>query len=176
MQKYNNAVIFLDIDGVLNSKLWRESDKYKDLMKSGLNRDLCQFDPEAVSLLNDLIAKTNSSIVVSSSWRRGKTIEELQELFDKVKIKGKVIGKTPALYFISDIEDYKKSVPRGNEIKAWIELNHEMFNTKVSDLKYVILDDDSDMLYWQRNNFVKTNNDVGLTLVNVVDATFILQK
>jgi hypothetical protein len=36
--------------------------------------------------------------------------------------------------------------------------------------EYVILDDDSDMLYWQRNNFLLIDRFVGLTMGNVFQA------
>lgn len=42
--------------------------------------------------------------------------------------------------------------------------------------KYVILDDDSDMLYWQRNNFILIDRFVGLTMGNVFQAKKILNN
>lgn len=42
--------------------------------------------------------------------------------------------------------------------------------------KYVILDDDSDMLDTQRNNFIHTDWEVGLTEENVNDAIKILNN
>ena len=36
---------------------------------------------------------------------------------------------------------------------------------------YVILDDDSDMLYWQRNNYINVDQYVGLTPKQVYKAT-----
>lgn len=64
--------------------------------------------------------------------------------------------------FKSNVE-YKYSVPRGCEIKAWLELNKEKLGDKMSKVKYVILDDDSDMLYWQREHLFLTDAYAGLT-------------
>ena len=44
------------------------------------------------------------------------------------------------------------------------------------DYTYVILDDDTDMLYWQRNNFIRTNYHRGISASNVKKAIKILNK
>lgn len=149
-------IIFLDIDGVLNSHKW-----YHERLSR--QTDLDEFDPNCVSLINKLTDVTGAKIVLSSSWRRGKSLNELKQLFKDVGITGELIGKTPILSFLCDIENYHYSVPRGNEIKAWIEINRYALNSKDFKLQYVIIDDESDMLYWQRNKFVQTNHDIGFT-------------
>ena len=44
------------------------------------------------------------------------------------------------------------------------------------DYQYVILDDDIDMLYTQKNNFVNTNSDLGLTETDCEIAIQILNR
>ena len=50
-------IIFLDIDGVLNSETY---DK---------NRTAGAIDPECAKRLNRIIKETNADIVISSSWK-----------------------------------------------------------------------------------------------------------
>ncbi|CAL9967805.1 hypothetical protein VPHD479_0121 [Vibrio phage D479] len=70
-------------------------------------------------------------------------------------IDGEIIGMT---------EDYNNGfVFRGNEILKWIKDNEELVGYHYDFNTYVILDDDSDMLYWQRDNFVHVNGFSGLT-------------
>ena len=147
-------IIFLDFDGVLNSQLYfvrRHAEKLAghDL---GVAGDL---DPVAVGFLNNLIEGTGAKVVVSSTWRIGMTIEDLQELLEKVGFKGEVIGITPDLR-----SDY---CLRGNEILEWIKANESLVGDYSNYKNYLILDDDNDMLYWQKDNFVKIDNKVGLT-------------
>ena len=66
---------------------------------------------------------------------------------------------------------------RGNEIHSWIKDNEALTGEAYHDYKnYVILDDDSDMLYWQRNNFVHTSWKKGLTEEEAEKAITILNK
>ena len=56
-----NPVLFLDIDGVLNSReCW---DRLRGLRH--------KIDREKVALLNEVVAATDCRIVVSSTWRKG---------------------------------------------------------------------------------------------------------
>jgi hypothetical protein len=172
-------LIFLDIDGVLNNQLWYSSsefkakhDKFKDCSRK--YHDEAQFDPRCVHQLNEITDKTKAKIVVSSSWRLGREVEELKSLFSDVGIKGEVIGKTPYLSFRTT--EYNYSVPRGCEIKAWIEMNKDIIGDKISKINYVILDDDSDMLYWQRDKFLWVDPYSGLTHNTAYKAINILTR
>ena len=159
-------IIFLDIDGVMNNEIFyttkhqyiREKEAPIDAPKGYPDIDL-----RCIDLLNHIVDKTKANIVISSSWRTSYSIDQLQELFDYCGFEGKIIGKTPYLQFKSNLENYNYSVPRGCEIKAWIETNKEILGDKVTSLRYVILDDDSDMLYWQRSNYFLVDAYTGLT-------------
>ena len=150
-------IIFLDLDGVLNHE-----DFYVSGVKSSLREEwhYRYFCPETVKTLNRITDETNARIVFSSSHRfHFETFEELVEGFRLAGIVGELIGVTPKLKYTDD----PYSVPRGCEIKAWIERNKGILGEKVSKLRYAILDDDSDMLYWQRDSFFCTKGKSGLT-------------
>lgn len=173
-------LIFLDIDGVLNYQLYyqekRQCDRHKELPEDAPDgaHDICE---RRISLLNDLIEDTGAKVVISSSWRNGKSVEELTQLFEYKGFKGEIIGKTPYLWFgISAEQEYHYSVPRGCEIKAWLELNKDKLSEKMSEVRYVIFDDDSDMLYWQRDKFLWVDPYAGLTPSLIYKATKILGK
>jgi hypothetical protein len=103
-----------------------------------------------------LCKEINAVVVISSTWRLGKTVEELQEIFDYVGGTFKIIGKTDS----SDLR------VRGPEIKKWLEknINEETHGCMYFDFyKYVIIDDDSDMLLNQREHFFQTDSYSGLT-------------
>ena len=170
-------IIFLDIDGVLNSEKWYKERFDKKLYPNLEGYPLCEFDPLTIEQLNLLTDKTNAKIVISSTWRMGRTIDELKKLFEEVGIKGEIIGVTPHLTFSDG-----HGVDRGNEIKRWIDLNcirwwDKMLSQKEKDItleSYVILDDDPDMLLEQKDNFVRTSWRDGLTALHTRKAIKIL--
>jgi hypothetical protein len=149
-------IIFLDFDGVLNSQLYYTSGR-RDARKPGFDSDI---DPQAVGYLNEIIKDTGAKVVVSSSWRHGRSVEELQAILDNNGFIGEVIGKTKDLRCGPD----GQYVLRGNEIFCWINEHEDIIGVRRSDYNhYVIIDDDSDMLYWQRNNLFLTDGYCGLT-------------
>jgi len=160
-----NKVIFLDIDGVLNSQKWHKSEAHIKIHKCMIRRgnlgklsyevfNASMIDPDALKLLQELVDNTNADIVISSTWRKGGRLENIKSLFKGLGFTGNIVGATPVLS-----EDY---CCRGNEIKKWI-----IDNIKYEDrdkFKYVILDDDSDMLFQQaQHNFIHIDGRVGLT-------------
>ena len=107
-------VIFLDIDGVLAPI--RRWDRYGDL------------DPACIRVLNEIVAGAGADVVVSSTWRHGKTVAELQEMLEGEGFAGCVIDKTPTGALGAD---------RGDEIAAWLA-EHAVGG-------YVIIDDHGNM-------------------------------
>lgn len=139
-------LVFVDVDGVLNCQLFYER-RYKG--EYPINLEVC---PDRMSWLNQLIENIEAKVVISSSWRSDpdcvKKLREYGATFD-------IIGLTPHL---------GQDCVRGNEIYKWISDNEETVRCCVSDYKnYVIIDDDSDMLYQQRNNLFLTDFYSGLT-------------
>lgn len=151
-------ILFLDFDGVLNHEQFYVKRHEADFKGYG-EHPIREFDFNSVKVLNYIIEQTNAKVVISSTWRIGKSIEELQEILNSVGFKGEIIGKTPNLRSVGDF------VYRGNEILKWIKDNEEMIGQPYHEFEnYVILDDDSDMLYWQKDNFLLVDRWVGLTM------------
>jgi hypothetical protein len=156
-------LIFLDFDGVLNSQLW--------YVRTKGSREQDDLDREAIGYLNDLVSTTGARVVVSSTWRLNRTIEELQEILGRNGFTGEVIGKTIDMRRGENGD----SILRGNEILAWIKDHQEDCGVPYWDYRrYVIFDDDSDMLYWQKDNYIKTDAYCGLTPNNCYHAKKIL--
>ena len=157
-----NKIIFLDIDGVLNSQKWYDfyisNEMYKDKSKD------FDLDPSAIELLNSILEEVPSvRIVVSSTWRY-----DIDDTIDRLKAQGlkiPVIGKTS----VKVHED--QYMPRGVLVKKWID-EHICSDT----CNYVILDDDTDFLIDQANNFIKTSSSEGITEDNVKRAIGILGR
>jgi hypothetical protein len=157
-----NPIIFLDFDGVLNNQLFYVNTK---------GTRTVDLDPENVKRLNEIISATQSRVVVTSTWRLGRTVHELQSILESVGFEGEVIDKTKDLRRGEDGD----SILRGNEIHAWMKSNPAVLGCSYWDYnRYVILDDDSDMLYWQRDNFLCIDPYVGLTPKSVFLAKRIL--
>jgi len=155
-------IIFLDIDGVLLSQKWlreQKGKKHKILTKS------------AVSALQHIIKQTKAKIVISSTWRLNNSLDDIVSMFNENGIYADFIGVTKQLNFSNSNDN----VPRGCEIHQWLSDNKSLLGCKIQSFKkYIILDDDSDMLYWQRNNFIRVDSEVGLTKVQAEKAIAIL--
>ncbi len=109
-------VIFLDVDGVLNS------DEYiKRTIKSNIQGIEKHVDVEKIKLLRQAIVQTNAKVVLTSSWRLTKMAQELIKLLI-----------TYGIY--ADSTPYIRN-ERGLEIKQWLADNQN-----VED--FVILDDE----------------------------------
>lgn len=183
-------VIFLDFDGVLNSEIWyRRRFNEMDMDSIVSKYPYYEFDPLAMQQLNRIIEETSAKVVVSSTWRIGRSIEELQRLLDMVGFKGEVIDTTP--HFIAngldnDDNNISYTIPRGCEIDWWLSTKgkFQRINWSIERQKeymekaivknYVILDDDSDMLYNQREHFVHTGMYYGLNEKKATEAIKIL--
>ena len=109
-------VIFLDIDGVLNS------DEYFDKIKNlKINTIENQVDVEKIKLLKQAVDATGAKIVLSSSWRYTRNANNLRALLLNYGI---FADTTPFL-----------NNERGKEIKKFL--------TEHKDVEdYVILDDE----------------------------------
>lgn len=165
-------IIFLDIDGVIATP---------DYLKDGM----WALNPEKQKLLGRIIEKTGADIVLSSSWRY-QTLERTKEhmLSEGFLFNENLIGVTIRAYqYLEKGTKIHLSIPRGVEIKQWIDANIHSNNGKNysrkklgKDFNYVILDDDSDMLLEHKDNFIKTKSSIGLTEDDVKNAISILNK
>lgn len=155
-------IIFLDIDGVLNNRKWFERSTKEKKFKEWPARDVCIWN---VAELNKITDATDALIVVTSTWRLGTTLNKLKELFRKTGVTGTIVGKTLKLSLMAKGVFVGDDMPRGLEIDHWINtvgkkaLKIDPFKFK----SYVILDDDEDILYKQRDNYIKVDGRYGLT-------------
>lgn len=148
-------VIFLDIDGVLNSDIWYQ--KQDNEVKKSKDLKL-HLDPHAIKLLNKIVVQTKSKIVLSSTWRRHYSLKEIGCIFKNIGFVGEFISKTP------DLVSLDENFIRGNEILKWCKDNEAIIACKYHNFKsYVILDDKNDMLLWQKNNFIQMDRYCGIT-------------
>ena len=86
-------ILFLDIDGVLNTQRWHKKMVEGHAPKDSFGYD---FDPEAVANLCRIIEATGAEIVISSSWK-GYGMDGLQELWETRDLPGKVIDPSRCL-------------------------------------------------------------------------------
>jgi hypothetical protein len=137
-------VIFLDFDGVVAPI--RRWDRYEDL------------DPACIQVLNEIVGHCAADVVVSSTWRHGKTVADLQELLDARGFKGRVLDKTPT---------GPPGTDRGGEIAAWLA-EHDVAG-------YVIIDDHLDMGEL-RSHLVQTHPAHGLRRADAPRAIAMLMR
>ncbi len=160
-------VVFLDIDGVLNSNFWFENNE-RELSNGTL------IDNEKVKLLSSLIKTTNAKIILHSGWRFWFDAElkplrvEAEKFVDMLSAEGlRLDGVTPDLTTEEIRETKKFSLVKAAEILLWLAENNEVKN-------WVVLDD----LYLHNEEVdkrqIKTDPTVGLTLEDVKKAERIL--
>lgn len=153
-------VLFLDIDGVLNSLQWAQAGNGFGCaaMRSPPTRELLRWDPACVRNLRNVIEATGAKIVVSSSWRGfgAKAVEAWQGMFgcyDWPDVP--VIGETPDLNRMENGVWVSKI--RGDEVAAWLAGHPEVE-------RYACVDDDSD--FHPEQNLVRTDIRFGLTMID----------
>ena len=152
-------IVFLDFDGVLNSRALAERAAAPNTPGPAL------VDEQAVARVERLCVEGDAGIVVSSSWR---LCFELPALEAMLRAKGlataPVLGLTPMIPF-------KRG--RGQEIQRWLDALPLARGGPVDGL--VILDDQPDMLHlmpW----LVQSSFETGLTDADVVAARSVLAR
>lgn len=143
-------ILFLDIDGVLNSR--RTASAFDGYPHTFDGTDMDRFDHVAITLMRRLCKETDCAVVLSSDWRYTCSVHETANALDLP-----VIGATPMM----------GNVSRGTEINAWLT---EHANVEV----YAIVDDIAQMLPSQQSRFVQTDELFGLSLTNYCDLKRIL--
>lgn len=164
-------VIYLDIDGILNCEDGYKSGecvyvKHNDLIddKEKIKNYHQTFYSKSKYWLNKLIKETDAKIVISSSWG-GSGIEWLKNVWEYEQMEGEIIDVTPS-FINTRIGESKYSIPRGVEIDYhlknvfgfshinWCEKRQQKYIDNSGIENYIIIDDDSDMLYKQKNHFL----------------------
>lgn len=144
-------VIFLDVDGVLNSIDYAERCNAEGRRWGGHHF----IDPAAVARLDALVRATGARVVVSSSWRIGTRTWKLQRLLAEKGFTGRLDGRTPILRPWRGGRG-RTRIERGDEIACW------MSQHGIEAERVVILDDDSDMAHLAPR-LVRTAHGLGLT-------------
>lgn len=138
------SIVFLDMDGVLNSVDYFDSTRSHDWGDAGrpdVGTDpwyVHMVDPAAVQRLNGIIDATGAQVVLSSSWRYHCDPEMMQRVLEARGFTGQVIARTPTaancrgkgIAVIGELT-------RGHEIHLWLVENTHL---NVMD-SFVILDD-----------------------------------
>jgi hypothetical protein len=136
-------VIFLDVDGVLNSRgKWAGCD-LANLTDSGT-----RIDPLAVARLKRIVDATDAKIVVSSTWRLNHFDDLRIYLWLHDGLRNRVIGATPDHH----------GQPRGSEIQEWLDSH-----PGGAVWSFVILDGDADMVHLMPR-LVKTDSSTGYAM------------
>ena len=136
----STRILFLDIDGVLNSELYFRKTEgkhiYPDTPDTHFNYRSTMVDREALMLVSDMCKENNIKVVLSSTWRLGfDSLKEINDFFTALGAEMEFIGATGTT----------KEGVRGVEIKVWIDTHIDVQYDKPYR-NFVILDDDSDML------------------------------
>lgn len=119
-------VLFLDIDGVCNSR------KYLYELRAKNKRATLWYgiDPKAAKLVQRIVKETKCHVVLSSTWRLYPD--------GRAQVKREVV---PFIDCTKDLQAGAKRgyVPRGEEIAEWLDRHPHV-------KQYAIVDDDSDFL------------------------------
>ena len=163
-------VIFLDIDGVLNTQDWH-SRMTKDTPRDEFG---WAFDPVAVENLAHIVKETGASIVISSSWKF-LGLAKLREMWKIRNLPGTLLDITPntvsdEVLLNANLDEMELGVCRGNEIKEWLSRH----KGEVSN--YVIIDDFDDLLPEQDDHVVLTDTLIGITVYDAKKAISILNR
>ncbi|MBE5949298.1 MAG: hypothetical protein E7261_09760 [Lachnospiraceae bacterium] len=162
-------VLFLDIDGVLNSNFWNDSHQ-KEISDGTL------VDEEKIKILAPLVKKTDAKIILHSGWRIWFDSElkplrtEAQRLLELLAKEGLTIdGVTPDLTTEEIRKTKKFSLVKADEILAWLK-SHD-------DITGWVIIDDLDLHNEQIElHQVKPDNTIGLTFEDVEKAEMILVR
>lgn len=174
-------LLFLDIDGVLNSM--PSTDEIKQLKKQ-----LCEYkfqmklyglDEELVKLLKLIIERTQCKIVFSTSWRYFKDhpivgSDWRKSLSEMLNVSQDIfLGNTANISFCAGGWDVGYNRRRGLEIKNWIE-NH----TEPGKFKYCVIDDEIDDIISviPESKVIHTNYKTGLSIHDVDKACRLLNE
>ena len=160
-------VLFLDIDGVLNSNFWN----------AGHQREISDgtlIDEEKIKLLALLVKRTNAKIILHSGWRTWFDSElkplrvEAQRLLELLEKEGLYIaGVTPDLTTEEIRKTKKFSMVKADEILSWLKAHKDVG-------RWVVLDDLDLHNVQVEQHQVKPDATIGLTIEDIGKAEKIL--
>lgn len=162
-------VVFLDIDGVLNSNFWCENNQRE--ISNGI-----LIDKDKVKLLSTLVKTTSAKIILHSGWRfwfdsNLKSLRiEAEKLVDIFQREGLSIEGVTQDLTTEEIRLTKKfSLVKADEILLWISEHKDVQN-------WIVIDDldlhNSEIEQHQ----IKTDNTIGLTVEDLENAKKMLLR
>ena len=158
-----NRIIFLDIDGVLNSNFW--NDFHQREISDGTLVDV-----EKVKLLSMLVKRTNAKIILHSGWKYWfdqdlKPLRlEAENLVMLLKKEELLLGGVTPDHSTEEIRRNKKfSLVKASEILAWLAEHKDVDN-------WVVIDDLDLHSKEIEMHQVKTDPNLGLTIDDVYKA------
>ncbi|MCX4317999.1 MAG: HAD domain-containing protein [Lachnospiraceae bacterium] len=158
-----NPVIFLDIDGVLNSTFWNNA--HQTEISGGT-----LIDNEKVRLLTQLAKKTKAKIILHSGWKFWFSPDlhplrrESENLVKLLRQNGLAIdGMTPD-HSTEEIRTSRKfSLVKASEILAWLAAHEEAG-------QWIVIDD-LDLHHQEiEKHQIRTDPNIGLTKGNILQA------
>lgn len=153
-------IIFLDIDGVLNSNFWNENHQ-REISDGSL------IDVEKVGLLGEIVRRTDAGIVLHSGWKFwfGQDLkpnrQESERLVELLENEGLAIQDITPDFSTEEIKRTKKfSLVKAAEIFEWLKQHPEV-------KQWVVLDDLDLHSEELARHQVRTDQVVGLTKEDV---------
>lgn len=155
-----SAYIFLDVDGVLNSKSTTARSP----------RGFVFVDDEKVQLVKSIVDTTGAQLILSSDWRfewnredesyNGDDFNALRALFQK-----------NGMDFIDHTGEYHFNWTRGRELFSYLRAHPNISN-------YIIIDDDISILHnpCMVAHAILTDTSVGLTEIDAAAAINLLNE
>ena len=161
-------VVFLDIDGVLNSNFWNENHQREI-------SDGTFIDESKVKLLCKLIKDTDAQIILHSGWKYWFDSDlkplrrEAQNLRGLLEKEGLTIADVTPDHAADEVKKSKKfSLVKAGEILAWLGQHKDVDS-------WVVLDDLDLHSVEIEMHQVKTDRRIGLTIEDVEKAKRMLQ-
>ena len=153
-------VIFLDVDGVLNTK----ESGYGGFFDTGLSKDaithnIVRWDQACVDRLVEVVKQTGAHIVLSTYWRLCFTVEEFFHFFALY-----TDHPMPIIDRTADLSESFAMAPRSLEIHEWLKAHPEVTS-------YVVIDD-----LTPREFRLDTRGDEAWTLLEPVYINTILDE
>lgn len=162
-----DKIIFLDIDGVLNSH-FRNEPPQKEISNGLL------IDTDKINLLAQLVNRTNAKIILHSGWRFWFDSEvtplrsESERLVKLLADEGlRISGMTPDLTTEEIRKTKKFSLVKADEILLWLKSHPNVSG-------WVVLDDLGLHNEFIAKHQVKPEPSVGLTLEDIAEAERII--
>lgn len=157
--------IFLDLDGVISTFEESMSSTKDFWIGRPWARDmkvLYPFNQECVMILNEILIETGAEIILSSDWKKRRTLEDLDIIFKK-----NGIIKSP----IDVTSDYRDNYSNFEMCRS-VEIIHYIAENIIDINDIVILDDlNLETLFPPRvrDRFIKTNFEEGIKEFEIKD-------